>query len=86
LFFDEKWFYEIYHKTLKRNTDKATRKYHIEFEKAGVWKTNAETEKEVVDFLGNLPQELFDKLPKKTKENFGKLRRKYPELKVSREE
>lgn len=85
-FFDEKWFYQIYYKTVSSNIKHAIKKYRPEFEKEGVWLSEEEAEKEVVDFLGNLPQELFNKLPRKTKENFGKLRKKYPELKVSREE
>jgi hypothetical protein len=85
-FFDEKWFHHIYHKTLETNIARSSNRYHREFEKKGIWLSKEESDKEALAFLGNMPQELFDKLPKKTKSNFDKLRKKYPEFKVSRDE
>ena len=85
-FFDEKWFLNIYYKTLERNISKEIKKRHVEFEKAGIWVSEAVEEKGWLEFVGNLREEFFDKLPKKAKERFDKLHRKYPEIKVSKEE
>ena len=84
-FFDEKWFLNIYYRTLERNISKVIKKHHVEFEKAGIWVSEAEEEKGWLEFVGNLPEEFFEKLPKKTKGNFDKLRKKYPEIKLARD-
>jgi len=63
-FFDEKWFNHIYYKTLDSNIARAIRKYHVEFEKEGVWLSKAEADREAQEF-----RELLDKFRKKNFES-----------------
>lgn len=55
-FFDEKWFHEIYLFLTLKHMSEAVKKYRTEFEKEGIWATEAELQKSA--------DKLFDSIQK----------------------